>query len=193
MARLLPSLPDTSTVEESSPRIVGLDDENAEALLSALSSTTARQVLDALHEEPRNPSALADAVDTSLQNVQYHLERLESAGLIEVIDTAYSEKGREMNVYAPADRPLVVFAGGEEERSGLRTALSSLLGGVALVALLAALVQWFVGRGATGGSVRTLAASPPPTAGGLPPGFLFFLGGLCVLLVGFAFWYVRYR
>jgi len=190
MAGLLPSSPDTSRAEDASPRVVGLEDENAETLLSALSSTTARRVLAELHDEPRNPSALADAADTSLQNVQYHLERLESAGVVEVVDTAYSEKGREMNVYAPADRPLVVFAGGEEEQSGLRTALSSLLGGVALVGLLSVLVQWIAGG--TGGDVRALSASTP-SAGGMPPGLLFFLGGLCVLLVGFGFWYAQKR
>jgi DNA-binding transcriptional ArsR family regulator len=141
MADLLPSTPDTSAVEDAEPRVVGVDSDDADELLSALSSTTARELLAALHDEPANPAALADRVDTSLQNAQYHLSNLEEAGLIEVVDTAYSAKGREMNVYAPADQPLVVYAGKEEETGGLRSALSRLLGAVGALALSSILVQ----------------------------------------------------
>ena len=208
MADLLPSKPDTSAVEESSPRVIGVDSDEADGLLSALSSETARRLLSALHDEPSNPAALADRVDTSLQNVQYHLSRLESAGIVEIIDTVYSEKGREMNVYAPADRPLVVFAGREEETTGLRAALERLLGGVAILAVVSAIVQQVIGDGlplpfgtagsADGGSaisVQTAAESSAAATQGLPPGLVFFLGGLAVLLVGFAVWYLgrRYR
>lgn len=111
MARRLPSRSDPDV--DAVPRVVGLDDD-AENLLSALSSATTRRLLAALHDEPTNPASLADSVDTSLQNAQYHLDRLESAGVIEVIDTVYSEKGREMDVYAPADQPLVVVAADED-------------------------------------------------------------------------------
>ncbi|NIU66678.1 MAG: ArsR family transcriptional regulator, partial [Actinobacteria bacterium] len=67
------------------------------------------------------------------QNAQYHLGRLEDAGAVEVVDTVYSEKGREMKVYAPADEPLVVVAGGESETSSLRAAITTLLAGVGAV------------------------------------------------------------
>src|SRR6056297_2720950 len=126
---LLPSKPDTSAAEESAPRVVGVDSEDADELLAALSSGTARRILTELHEEPSPPSAVAERVDTSLQNAQYHLGKLETAGAVEVIDTVYSEKGREMDVYAPADRPLVIFAGDEQDQTLLDRALGRLLGG----------------------------------------------------------------
>ena len=201
MVRLLPSKADTSAAADASPRVIGLDGDDADELMSALSSDTARRILGALHDDPDTPSALADRVDTSLQNVQYHLTNLDDAGLVEVIDTIYSEKGREMKVYAPADRPLVMVAAGGTDVDQLQSALTNLLGGVAFLALLAALVQvWlrglpFGGMGASGGDGARIAAettsSATGAAGGLPPGLLFFLGGLVVLLVGFAAWYVR--
>lgn len=204
MVDLLPSSPDTSAVEEPAPRVLGLDSEDADELLSALNAETARRVLSELHEDPSNAAALADRVDTSLQNVQYHLGNLEEAGLVEVIDTVYSEKGREMKVYAPADRPLVVVAGREADSAGLKSALSRLLGGVALLGVLSAVVQWVVGgpfllgqagSGGDAGAVSTQSESVGQAAGGaataLPPGLLFFLGGLAVLLVGVGVWYVR--
>lgn len=147
MADLLPSTPDTSAVDEADPRVIGVDSDEASDLLGALSSDTARGVLSALHNDPANPAKLADAVDTSLQNAQYHLSKLEEAGLVEVIDTVYSEKGREMNVYAPSDRPLVVYAGKEEETTGLRAALSRLLGAFSALALGSVMVQEFFGGG----------------------------------------------
>lgn len=210
MADLLPSRSDAPAAEEADPRVIGLDSEDADDLLSALSSDTAREVLATLHEEPDTPANVADRVDTSLQNAQYHLGSLEDAGLIEVVDTVYSEKGREMNRYAPADRPLVVFAGAEEESRGLESALKNLLGAVGVLGVASLLVQWYLegppfGAGAGGaeaggdGGVGTMSTEATPTAAdaagaasaGLPPGFLVFLGGLIVLvLVGVA-WYVR--
>jgi DNA-binding transcriptional ArsR family regulator len=142
---LLPSSPEVSV--EDDPRVVGLDSEEADALMRALSSDTAREMLSALHEEPMPPSRLADRVDTTLQNAQYHLERLADAGAIEVVGTAYSEKGREMDVYAPADKPLVIFAGRDDQASGLRSALRRLVGGLFALLFGAVAVQELFGGG----------------------------------------------
>ena len=204
MARLLPSQSDPEV--DASPRVVGLDDDDADELLSALSSTTARHILGELHEEPTNPAELAESVDTSLQNVQYHLGRLESAGAIEVIDTVYSEKGREMDLYAPADRPLVVVAADEDETSGVSDVLSRLLGGVAVVGVASLIAQFLVdgvpfaaqtGGGGDGGAVGTADVAAETTAAatatGPPPGLLVFLGGMTVLAAWLAVWAVRNR
>ncbi|WP_336025351.1 ArsR/SmtB family transcription factor [Halobellus salinisoli] len=204
MARLLPSQSEPDV--DASPRVVGLDDDDADDLLSALSSATARRVLAALHEEPTNPAALAESVDTSLQNVQYHLGRLESAGAVEVVDTVYSEKGREMKVYAPADRPLVVVAADDDETTGLATALKRLLAGVGIVGVVSLFAQFaiegfpFVAQtGGADGAATTesvqLAADTATGAAatGPPPGLLVFLGGLTVLLLWFGVWFVRQR
>ncbi len=144
---LLPSRPDVDPDEGVDPRVIGVDSEAADEVLSALSSGTARQVLAVLHDDPAPPSVVADKVDTSLQNVQYHLDKLHSAGAVEVVDTAYSAKGREMDVYAPADRPLVIFAGDERRSSTLRQALSRLLGALGLLGLASVGVQALFGRG----------------------------------------------
>ena len=201
MARLLPSQSDPEV--DASPRVVGLDDDDAEDLLSALSSTTARRILGELHDEPTNPAKLADSIDTTLQNVQYHLGRLESAGAIEVIDTVYSEKGREMDLYAPADRPLVVVAADEEETSGLSDVLSRLLGGVAIVGIASLIAQFLTdgvpfvaqtGGDDAGGAVGTAdVAAEAVAATGPPPGLLVFLGGMTVLVAWLAVWAIRNR
>ena len=149
MSRLLPSLPDASP-EEREPRVVGVDDDEADDLIAALGSETARAILSTLHDRPATKSEIAEEVGTSLQNVQYHLSRLDEADLVDVVDTAYSEKGREMDVYAAADEPLVLFAGGSEESTGIKTALMRLLGGYGVIGLAALAAQRLLAVGSLG-------------------------------------------
>ena len=163
MSRLLPSLPDASP-EEREPRVVGVDDDEADDLIAALGSETARAILSTLHDRPATKSELAEEVDTSLQNVQYHLSRLDEADLVDVVDTAYSEKGREMDVYAAADEPLVLFSGGSEESTGIKTALMRLLGGYGVIGLAAVAAQRLLSVGSLGGS-RFTARSGGEDAG----------------------------
>lgn len=209
MGRLLPTGLGSEPTTEPEPRVIGIEGEDADELLAAMSSETARELLGVLHDEPAAASELADRVDTSLQNVQYHLKKLADAGVVEVVDTVYSEKGREMKLYAPANRPLVVIAGGESETADLRTALTTLLTGLGVVALLGVLVQTLAdepeaGTGGGDGSVMMTAqaeATPVAGAGGpdlagalavfTEPGILFFLGGLVAVLVGLAVWRIH--
>ncbi|MFB6089957.1 MAG: ArsR/SmtB family transcription factor [Halobellus sp.] len=147
MADILPTRPDLPD-DDKDPRVVGLDSDDVDDLLAAISSDTARELLAELHEEPGAPSDVAERADTSIQNAQYHLDRLETAGLIEPAGTAYSEKGREMTVYAPADQALVVVAGSEDDTTGLQSALTQLLGGLGVVALGSLVVDRLVRAGA---------------------------------------------
>lgn len=91
---------------DQDPRLVPLED--AGAMLEALASHTARRIVDSVRDDPKTPSDIADSAETSIQNTLYHLERLVDAGLLEVVDTCYSPRGREMNVYAPASGSVVI-------------------------------------------------------------------------------------
>ncbi|MFB6121730.1 MAG: ArsR/SmtB family transcription factor [Halobacteriaceae archaeon] len=195
MADLLPGLSEVED-EDPDPRVLGLDSDDADEVLGALSAGTARSLLTAVHEDPATPSELAERADTSLQNAQYHIEKLEDADLIEVRGTRYSEKGREMNVYGPTDRPLVLFAGGDDEGRSIRDALRSFIGAVGGLAIGSLLVQVALrgvpslgggggaGAGGAGGDTGPALQSTDAAsnaASSLPPGLLFFLGGLLAL------------
>ncbi|NIB98974.1 helix-turn-helix domain-containing protein [Halobacterium sp. R2-5] len=219
--RLLPS---RSTVERGDgSRVVGIREDAADEVFEALSSSTAREILAALYEEPDTASSVAEDCDTSLQNATYHLEKLVDADLVEVADTWYSEQGREMKVYAPASESLVVFAADEASKPSLKERLMRVLGAVGVLGVASLVVQrLFGGRGApteyqssgdggagaaatteggdvgimneqvteTANATTTVAESAQSTAQGLPPGALFFAGGLLVLaiVVGYV-WY----
>ncbi|SEW14028.1 ArsR/SmtB family transcription factor [Natrinema salifodinae] len=140
MARLFPFRSETAA-EEGKPRVVDLEGEDADAVFAALSSTTAREIYARLDEDPATPSDIADAIDSSIQNVRYHLEKLENAGLVEVVDTWYSSRGNEMSVYATTDGPLIVTSD-ESKATKLKEALSRLIGGVGALAGGSVLVQY---------------------------------------------------
>jgi len=170
-------------------RVLWLEDDDAESLIASLSSDTARSILSALHEQPHTASELAETVDTSLQNARHHLSNLREADVVEVTDTRYSVKGREMNVYAPADDSLVVCVGGSEDRSSLLDSLRSTLGSLAVLLAGTALVQWLFGVGVVDlggpGTAPRVGDSVGDATGALlgtlPPGAAFLLGGLVAL------------
>ncbi|WP_435319284.1 helix-turn-helix domain-containing protein [Haloarchaeobius sp. TZWSO28] len=158
MSRLLPFRSDDApTPGEQAPRVVELEGEDADKVFGALSSDTARQIYTCLHEEPRTPSDIADEIDSSIQNVRYHLEKLEDAGLIDVVDVWYSSRGNEMNVYAPQSGPLVI-SGDEQRASRLKGALARFIGGIGVIAAGSLFVQY--------GLPRLLGGVPSPTSGG---------------------------
>ncbi|ELZ93344.1 MULTISPECIES: ArsR/SmtB family transcription factor [Haloferax] len=115
------------TTGESDPRVHWLDDDETAQLLGSLSCDTARDLLSCLQESPATATELATRVDTSVQNTRHHLGNLIGADLVRVADTRYSEKGREMKVYAAA-APFVVCIGGDgDDREAFAEVVSAFL------------------------------------------------------------------
>jgi len=189
--------PDAGPVTDDA-RVVGVDSTDAAAVIDAVGSETARAVLESLHEQPSTASGLADRVDCSLQTVGYHLDNLADAGLVEVVDAATSEKGREMDVYGPADGPVVVYAG-EADESDLRSVLGRLVSALGLLAVGSLLVQELFGGTAEPAAAEMTADTAAGSgggaaaAGGVEPGLVFFAGGLVVLAASLGWWALRRR
>lgn len=178
---------------EQEPDVIAIGDEDANDVFSALSSATARSILTALYDQPRTASEVADEVDTSLQNVNYHLNNLRDGELIEPVDTWYSNQGKEMRVYAPTNKAIVLFAGDNIHRSSLLDAIKRLVGLVGIFALMSVLIDRAVRRWASRPDVHLASTK---TSGEqplflLPAGLLVFLGSLLALFVVFAWWYYR--
>jgi predicted ArsR family transcriptional regulator len=138
-----------SVENESSEEVLTIDDEKTDEILSSVSSETAREILTSVHDSPKIPIDLAEELGTTTQNVRYHLDNLEEAGLVEVGDVCYSEKGREMSVYQPSDSPSMLVFGKETDGPRMRkvlTKVSSSVGPAAVAVVVAAkakfLVEW---------------------------------------------------
>lgn len=196
ISRLLSRGESAESAEPEDPDVMAIDDGAADEVFSALSSGTAREILSRLYDEPGTASDVASDVDTSLQNANYHLTNLTEAGLIEVRDVRYSDQGKEMRVYAPTNRALVLFASEDVDRSSLFETVKRLLLPVGALAVVSIVVDVVLRRVL----LSPESANPTDTAPGLgvtatpvemsgstvfalPPGVLFFLGGLLALLL----------
>jgi len=80
--------------------------EESGRILEALSSETGRQVLQLLSQSPHTISEVAAGLDSTVQNVSYHIDRFERLGLVDAVGTRYSSKAREMTLYASNIRSL---------------------------------------------------------------------------------------
>ncbi|MDS0257941.1 helix-turn-helix domain-containing protein [Haloarcula sp. S1CR25-12] len=139
MGRLLPTETDASVERSDEPSVLCIDDEATCEVFSALGSETAQDIFRLLNEEPATPATIAEGLDMSVQNVHYHLGNLDDVGLIEVVDTCYSEKGREMDVFVVAEDPTLVFLGTSDDKPAMRRAFESFASVVGVSPLLVSL------------------------------------------------------
>ena len=129
--------PDYQNVAET----LELTGEEADQVFDALSSPTSRSVLRALYDDPLPPADLAEEFDTSVQNIHYHLRKLEGANLVEAIETTYSSRGVEMDIYAPTNEALVLLTGRPSRTEQIRSLLQRFLGGVAILTIASLLIH----------------------------------------------------
>ena len=149
MSSIFPLRENVTLDDEREPRLVDLDEETADEVFTALSSGTTRTIFLELHKAPQTASDLSDVTETSVQNVQYHIEKLLDADLIEVVDTWYSERGSEMKVYAPQDESLVLFAG-RDKQGTLRSLLNRVVGVLGVLIPGSALAGYATSRSGDG-------------------------------------------
>lgn len=120
-----------ATIDEIAPEIAAEDRADSEPIIvtlahhgetfDVLSSQTARDIVSVLAKSATTVSNLATTVDTTIQNVNYHLDRLQSVGLITAVGKKYSERGREMTLYA-LDGSLCIVVIGQLNAEDLREA-----------------------------------------------------------------------
>jgi len=195
MSGLIDRIQERTGSPDERPRVLDVDDADTDEVLDALSSETGRELYRTLFDEPGTASEIATRCDTTVQNVHYHVSNLQEAGLIEPIETVYSEKGNEMTVYGPASDPLVLV-GNRSLHADVQQSLTDVVAGIGLLGVASLFVQWGAKRLAaptagseTFGPASPTAPSTTPTGSVaclvfdvLEPGLLFFCG--CLALVG---------
>ncbi|WP_368411906.1 ArsR/SmtB family transcription factor [Haladaptatus halobius] len=150
----------------------------------------ARSIYLILQEKSATVSEIAEDAETSIQNAQYHLNKLKDADLVTVVETTYSSKGNEMAIYAATSDPLVIVSGSKNKTSRIRSRLRDILGVFGILAVSSLGVEWLARHDILHADARDLLVG---TVGhvssdsslqfviALPPGLLFFLGGLVCL------------
>jgi DNA-binding transcriptional ArsR family regulator len=174
-------------------------DERAQKIGKAIASPTANEILHILAGGPKTASDLTVLLNIPMGTLKYHIENLLEAGLIEITETRYSVKGREVKVYALRDQLLIVAPKVTSIRSILLKYASLfvivIIASMAMLAILPILQYTpplagpsvFQNDGG-GGGVGMLAEKAPADTGGslqssAAPVLAFFMGGCLVLLI----------
>lgn len=123
MASTLPHRPPVSYTPEGRSTIE-LGEPSFRETFKALASETARAIFEQLTVEPTTASELATQVETSIQNIEYHLSRLQDADLVVEAGVWYSTRGKEMSVYAPRVSELIIRVPASSEQSSETTSTS---------------------------------------------------------------------
>lgn len=82
--------------------------EESKKITKVITNDTARQIVELLAGESLTASDIAERLQAPLTTITYNLDNLEKVGLIKVERIKYSEKGREVKVYAPVKKLIVV-------------------------------------------------------------------------------------
>jgi predicted transcriptional regulator len=97
-----------------------------------LSNEKAMKMLEILADEPMSASDVAEKLGIPLTTVKYNLDGLVEADLIKVKETKWSRKGREVKIYEPVQKLIVVAPGSmKKDKSSILNMLKKYLGLIA--------------------------------------------------------------
>ena len=194
--------------------ILPLNDDTSKRIAQTLANETARKILEVLCDGPMNPSQISEKLDISLTTLHYNIENLLESRLIKVEEVKYSEKGREIKIYSPTRKFIVIAPdniGQEETKSFLRKALFSIyyllaslglgysfqsiyyryIGGIGTIdqPVMAATMEMAAEAAPVAEPMlRSLKAAPPPMPVAEPRLYLWFLLGAISALVLMLIW-----
>ena len=95
-------------------------DERAQKIARAMASQTANAIIQAFSSGRMTSSEVARKMKIPITTATYHIDNLLEAGLLEVVDTRWSEKGREVKVYGLTDQVLIIAPPVSDLRSVLK-------------------------------------------------------------------------
>ncbi len=181
-------------------------DERAQKIGKAIASQTANDILHILSQGQKTASDLTGLLNIPMGTLKYHIDNLLEAGLVEIAETRYSVKGREVKVYRLKDQLLIVAPKMTNIRSILlKYASLFAIVIVASMAMLAILPLFqapspdlagapaFSEDGGGGGGGSGIMAEKAPRVGQLAearsvaPVLAFFIGGSMVILLLFLY------
>ena len=116
--------------------------EESKKITRTLSNDSARRVLELLADKPMSASDIACELDIPLTTVKYNLDALIESGLITIKRTKWSVKGREIKIYAPI-RKLIVVVPDKTDRKSVVDILKRYLGVLLGAAGLSAIIEWW--------------------------------------------------
>jgi len=158
---------ENANTEDEKLLILPLNDKNSKKISQIIFNDTARNILEAIASQPLSASEIAEKLSIPLSTVQYNLERLNDAGLVKVERTKYSEKMKNMKIYAP-QRKFVVIAPEKTNREDVIAALKRYLTVIFFAVVGSGIIEFFTAK--MKGPIGEVTRSVIPEEGGRPLG-----------------------
>jgi predicted transcriptional regulator len=106
--------------------------EGSKKITQILSNDKAMKVLEILTDKPMSATDVAEKLAMPLTTIKYNLDALVEVDLIKVKQTKWSKKGREIKIYEPVQKFIVVAPGSiQKDKSTVLSMLKKYLGLVA--------------------------------------------------------------
>jgi len=181
----------------------------AQKVAKAMSSPTSADLFNALTGNPQSATALAERTGLPLTTVKYHLENMLSAGLVEISNTRWSEKGREMKIYAVKDQVVVFAPRKTVDLKGIAERYGTMAGVIAIGCSLVIAIPQMLNRLAVGAypirtsdtaelfAIKTAAGQAVETVSWMPlvhnvvQGFLVISLAVLALMMAYEIYLVR--
>ncbi|WP_440953659.1 protease inhibitor I42 family protein [Methanococcoides sp. FTZ1] len=130
--------------QDSSDNVVVLPlNEDSKKITQTLSNEKSLKILDLLSEEPMSATDIAKKLGLSITTVKYNIDSLLEADLIKVHRIKWSEKGREVKIYEPVQKLIVVAPGSMNvSRASIISMLQQYIGVIGAAFLGAAGLQY---------------------------------------------------
>lgn len=129
----------TASIEK--PEVIELESQRAEVVLDALSSKTTREIFLEIYEQESSISQISNRTDNSIQNVKYHIEKLEESNLIEVARINHTENGNQMKMFCPKSEAVVLLSSQQDKDQALRSAMKKIGSVITVSGIVAALLS----------------------------------------------------
>ncbi len=136
--------------------------EESKKITQVISNDTARQIIELLADAPLSASDIAEHLQAPLTTVTYNLENLEGVGLVKVERIKYSEKGREVKIFAPV-RKLIVVVPEKTDRKSVADVLRKYMGVILAAVLASSLIEFFMRSVSKSTKIFTSNIMPAPT------------------------------
>jgi DNA-binding transcriptional ArsR family regulator len=116
--------------------------EESKKITQVISNDTARRIIELLADSSLSASDISQRLNAPLTTITYNLENLESVGLVKIEKIKYSEKGREVKIYAPV-RKLIVLVPEKTDRKSVADLIRRYLGVILAASLASGLIELF--------------------------------------------------
>ena len=118
--------------------------EDSKKITQALSNEKSLKILELLAQDPMSATEIASSLSMPLTTIKYNLDGLIDSDLIHVKDTKWSKKGRQIKIYEPVQKLIVVVPGSSnKDRSSIMGMLKKYLGMVAGAIFAASGIEYF--------------------------------------------------